>query len=121
MSTFVEFVVRVEDFKPEREKEILQILEGELFDDFLVDGGVDEEGNKSLEIYSSGSVCGDSTDFGSRLVREVWEANQGYCHVEIFMRFPEYAPVEEIEGDEELYEELTCSELLPKPEGAEPC
>ncbi len=114
MSTFVEFTIDIEGYRPERKDLILSAVRDNFLSDFdNVDEGKDDNGNPCIEIHASCNFSGDSDDFGKQVIKSVWDGNLVYCHVEVTMRFPEFAPVDGIEGDEELYKEL-CG-IIPNP------
>ena len=58
------------------------------------------------------NLCGGESDkeFATRLARAIWEANGGYCEIEILATYLETIPCETYSFDEDEYEELAGQE-----------
>ena len=68
----------------------------------------DPEDGLRLDGYGDGSLYAGmmEEEFAEQLTRAIWEANGGYCHVEVQATCLEDLPYETFFFDEEKYEEL---------------
>jgi hypothetical protein len=108
MSTCVDCTIQIQGFREEQTDSIIQAVKDHLDCEnveFKV-YGKDMATVPSMEFNSSFSMSGEFEEYAKAITADVWQANGEYCAVNVSMRFPEYAPVEELEGDEELYKEL---------------
>lgn len=67
----------------------------------------------SFNMYAAGqdTLYGETDDaFAHRLANMVWNANGGFCPINVTVTFIEEAPYEEYFFDEEYYSELTSHE-----------
>ena len=107
MSRFYEMHLRVYGANPDRVDAIKQAAAEEWpFEDWypLV------HPSDPRSFFSSGqdNLCGGENDneFATRLARAIWEANGGYCEVEVQATYLENLPCESYSFDEDEYEEL---------------
>jgi len=62
----------------------------------------------SICIYGEGYLCGGESEeeFADRVCKAIWEANHGYCYVELRAIYLEDLPSEDYIFEEEDYEEM---------------
>ena len=79
MSRYYNMQIRVHDFKPDKAQEIRNAVEEEW------DVGDWHEGDASMEAGGDGSLCGGTSEdeFARHIAETVWDANDGYCEVEV--------------------------------------
>lgn len=67
------------------------------------------------EASAHGNLCAGETEeeFAERLAKVIWEANGGYCSVEVIATYLEDVPCETYSFDEDAYARLAAG--LPNP------
>ncbi len=107
MSRYYEMMLGVRGATPDRVDAIKEGVEAEWpFDEWEPWG----DPNDSTSFFAAGrdNLCAGvgEQEFAARLGRVVWEANGGYCEVEVRATYLEELPCETYRFDEGEYEEL---------------
>ena len=107
MSRSYEMTVRIRGANPDRVEVVKEAARFEWgFNDWYPLDHPDDAQNFAADAQSS--LCGGETEeeFAERLARAVWEANGGYCEVEVQAVCLDDIPYESYLLDEDRYEEL---------------
>ncbi len=107
MSRYYEMTVRIRGANPDRVAAVKEAAEFEWpFSEWYSLDDPDDPRNFTSD--GQGNLCGGESEeeFAERLVKEIWEANGGYCEVEILATFLENLPYETYTFDEDRYEDL---------------
>ncbi len=99
-----EVIVEIGGHRPEREKEIIRACGVEWFfkeEDFF-HRPTEDGSNYLLQASALGDLYPDEPpeDISGRLMRGVWRANGGLCHVEVDIKFMKTHPLEYVEPEE---------------------
>ncbi len=111
MSRRFEMTLGIQGANPDRVEAIKKAAEHEWpFEDWDDRAGL-EDPTRFLN-YAEGTLAGGETDdaFAARLAKAVWEANGGYCEVEVRAVYLDDLPCETYTFDEDEYEELVEQE-----------
>jgi hypothetical protein len=111
MTRLYQMSVAIRGFNPDRQREIQEAGSDEWpFEEWFHDDPATNPAVDVNRLTASGesSLCGGETEdeFARRFARAVWEANGGFCEVEVDATYLENLPCENHSFDEEAYEDL---------------
>ncbi len=107
MSRYYEMHLRVHGANPDRVDGVKNVAAEEWsFDGWYPLGSPDNP--TSFVSSGEGRLCAGvaEEEFAESLARAIWEANGGYCEVEVRATYLENLPCETYSFDEEAFEEL---------------
>ena len=109
MSRYYEMSVVV-DYSKERQAEIAKAAEEEWagLEELADNAQLHSTKGWVMEAYAEGSLCGgeQEEDFAKSLAKSIWQANEGFCNVEVRATYLEDLPYEVHSFGQEQYEEL---------------
>jgi hypothetical protein len=90
---------------PSRSEKIYEAIQGEWYVDEL--WGFGEESG-TLQLSGDSRLCGGESEeeFADRLSVLIWQANQGFCEVEIIATYLENMPYEKHTRSQEFYDKV---------------
>ena len=111
MSRYYEMTVRVRGVDPLRTTEVKEAAEAQwpFEEEDWMQLDLTESPPTSFTAQAEGSLCAGESEkeFADRLARAVWEANEGYCEVEVIAVYLEDRPYEAYTFDEDDYHQRT--------------
>ena len=105
MSRYYSMYVTVSNVAPEKRDRVKEAANGEWgFGNWRFPGS-------ELTACAEGQLCGGETEaeFSQRLAKAIWEANGGYCKVEVNATYLEELPYETYCLDEGDYQRLVAA------------
>ncbi len=102
MSRSYNMTVTIRDVAPERVQRVKQAANDEWdFDDW-------HEHENFISACVAGYLCSGETEdeFAQRLAKAIWNANGGYCEVEVVATYLEDLPHETYSFDEDQYDQF---------------